>query len=74
MLVRKRNSTSSPNKFYGIGPVYMLQILDIKVLGKLYAVLEIQKNSTWGLGWDKVRFKALYFTNTKISFTLPPSL
>ena len=33
------------------------------------------KNTQLGsLGWDKVMFKVLYFTNSNISFTLPPWL
>ena len=54
--MRKEDSTSSPNKLHGIEPLYMLQILDIKILGKFKAILEIQKNSTWvaGVGQSKV--------------------
>ena len=33
-----------------------------------------KKSQLRGLGWDKVRFKVLHFTNTNISFTLPLSL
>ena len=28
----------------------------------------------WGLGWDKKRLNVLYFANTNILFTLPPTL
>ena len=54
----------------------MLQILgtNVEMLGKLEDVLEIQKTQLWGLRWDKGSFKFLHFTNTAISFTLPPSL
>ena len=57
MLGEKKNSTPLANKFQGTEPVYMLPILDtsVKILGKLEAVLETYKNSTWGAGWDKVR-------------------
>ena len=56
----------------------MLQIrgTGVKILGKLCAVLEIKKNNSSNLvlGCYKGRFKVLHFTNTNISFTLPPSL
>ena len=71
MLGAKNNSAPLPNKFQGIGSVYMLQILDasVKILEKLWAVLKIQKKTQLGgLGWVKVRFKVLHFTNTNISF------
>ena len=32
----KKDSTSSPNKFQGKEPVYMLQIFDTETLGKLF--------------------------------------
>ena len=49
-MLGEKGSTSSPNKFQVIDTVYMLQILgtSVKISGKLKAVLEIQKNSTWG--------------------------
>ena len=73
-MVREKGSISSPEKFYGIEHVDMLQILvaSDKRLGKLQAVLEIKKKILpCGQGLVKVKFKVLYFTNTNISFALP---
>lgn len=54
----------------------MLHILgaSVNILGKLRAVLETPKKILEGLGCVKGRFKVIHFTNTNISFTLPPSL
>ena len=59
------------NKFQGIEPVCMLQILGTENSKLFWRYKETQLG--W-LGWDKGRFKLLHFTNTTISFTLPPSL
>ena len=74
MLGEKEKFCILANKFQGIEPVYMLQILgtSIKILGKLKTVLEILRNSTWGLRVDKRRFKLLHFKNRTISFTYTP--
>ena len=73
---RKKDSTSSPNKFQGIETVYMLQILDASVKYKKNPKLfwGYKKNPHGGLEWDKGRFNVLRFTNSDISFTLPPSI
>ena len=74
MLGEKEKLCMLANKFQGIEPVYMLQILgtSVKILGKLKTVLEILRNSTWGLRVDKRRFKLLHFKNKTISFTYTP--
>ena len=74
MLGEKEKFCILANKFQGIEPVYMLQILctSVKILGKLKTVLEILRNSTWGLRVDKRRFKLLHFKNKTISFTYTP--
>ena len=58
-------------------PLACMYALCFKLLGKLQAVLAIQKAQLGALGWDKVRFKFLHFYTCKIlhfSFTLLPSL
>ena len=77
MVVGNKVSTSWPNKFQGIEPVYVLQILgtSVKKSGKLLSCSGDTKKLNLG-DWeqDKGRFKVLSFTKTNIPFTLPPSL
>ena len=42
-------------RFWEIEPVHMLQLLgtSVQILGKLQAILETQKRSTWGDGVGK---------------------
>ena len=59
------------NKFQGIGPVYMRQVVGTGHSKLFWRDKETQLE---GLEWDKGSFKLLHFTNTAISFTLPLSL
>ena len=64
-------------RFWEIEPVHMLQLLgtSVQILGKLQAILETQKRSTWGDGvrkrklYEPTFYKCKYFVHLA-SFTL----